>query len=513
MIDFLTGIIDWINGGIGLYAISLLIFTLVFRSLVLPLDVKSRKGMRKMSKVQPKLQEIQKKYANDQVKMQKKQQELMKKEGVSMLSGCLPMLLQYPILLIMFYAMRSVANREMARQVLEAIGSNPYPINASDSFLWIKNIWVADSFFSSIAPAGNQLGMIPKESWTAAISNLNPEQLIALYNGISQYSVNLITPAEWAKAFAALDLDAAQVQSVLTNLNLSTANIQATLSAMNLTGDQIRQLVDALGIAPADMAAILANLNITDLAQVENVTSLFSQIAALDHAPDVNAWFAAFQQIAPADVLDTVSASAAQWQSAYAALDAAQQQIVLAKAGIVNLSQLNPAAYATVAEAQDALKAMGVNLLDFNAEFNTTLQTVAGAYQKSDFYLTYAVSNANQVVSNTWLGNVYWPSNGYMILAVLSLVSQLAMTKINPAADPAAQQQQNSSAASTGKFMKYFFPLLSFYFCVSSYAAFALYWVFSNVYMIGSTLVINKIIDKQEKEQGTATINGEGSIK
>ena len=78
--------------------------------------------------------------------------------------------------------------------------------------------------------------------------------------------------------------------------------------------------------------------------------------------------------------------------------------------------------------------------------------------------------------------------------------------------DPKQQQ-----GAGMTKVMKYFFPAFSFYCCVSSYAAFALYWVFSNIVMITLTFVINKYLDKKEAEDesksANKTVTGEGKIR
>ena len=72
--QFLYGILNGINGLVNNYGISIIIFTILMRMVCMPFDYKSRKGMRKMSLIQPKLNELQKKYGNDKQKMQQKQQ-------------------------------------------------------------------------------------------------------------------------------------------------------------------------------------------------------------------------------------------------------------------------------------------------------------------------------------------------------------------------------------------------------------------------------------------------------
>ena len=98
--------------------------------------------------------------------------------------------------------------------------------------------------------------------------------------------------------------------------------------------------------------------------------------------------------------------------------------------------------------------------------------------------------------------------NGYLLLPILSAVSQIAMTKImgNGSPQPAAEGQPN-----TGKFMQWFFPLFSLWICLGYSAAFALYWVAGNLVSMGQTFAINKYLDK--KEQMAAPVAGEGSVK
>ena len=165
MTDFFSGILNAIYSVVHNYGWTIVIFTMLIKLVLTPFDLKSRKSMRRMEKFQPKLNELQQKYANDKEKLQKKQAELYKKEGINPLGSCLPMLLTFPILFIMFGAMRGVANRELAQSLLliqnaiegltdpEAIRAALPPLSAlAEPFLWIKNIWVSDSPFTSVLP-------------------------------------------------------------------------------------------------------------------------------------------------------------------------------------------------------------------------------------------------------------------------------------------------------------------------------------------------------------------------
>lgn len=80
------------------YAVALILFTIVTKLLLLPLSIKQQKSTIKMQIIQPKLQEIQTKYKNNPQKMNEELQALYAKENYSPMAGCLPMLIQFPIL-------------------------------------------------------------------------------------------------------------------------------------------------------------------------------------------------------------------------------------------------------------------------------------------------------------------------------------------------------------------------------------------------------------------------------
>lgn len=157
--DILRWALDLIYSLVGNYGWAVLIFVLLIRLLMLPLDIKSRRGMKKMQAVQPRIDELNKKYANDKDKLNQKMAELYKKEQINPMSGCLPMLIQLPILFSMFAIMREVADEEVVMMILDikknimAGVQNFQP--QLQGLLWIKNVFQPDSFMSTVVPAAN----------------------------------------------------------------------------------------------------------------------------------------------------------------------------------------------------------------------------------------------------------------------------------------------------------------------------------------------------------------------
>lgn len=81
--------------------------TLIFRILILPLTFKSIKSMKAMQELQPKMKELQEKYKDDREALAKKQMEMFKEHGANPMGGCLPMILQMPIFLLLFRVLRA----------------------------------------------------------------------------------------------------------------------------------------------------------------------------------------------------------------------------------------------------------------------------------------------------------------------------------------------------------------------------------------------------------------------
>ncbi|MDR2268533.1 MAG: membrane protein insertase YidC [Holosporaceae bacterium] len=87
---------------VGNMGLGILLITLLIKLLLLPLANKSYKSMNRMKKIQPKIQALQKKYANDKAKLGQEVSELYKKENINPIGGCMPSLLQSPVLFALY---------------------------------------------------------------------------------------------------------------------------------------------------------------------------------------------------------------------------------------------------------------------------------------------------------------------------------------------------------------------------------------------------------------------------
>lgn len=110
------------------FGITIILFTVVIRVLLLPLSFRQTKSTAKMSAIQPEVKKIQEKYKKDPQKAQQEVMKLYKENDVSPMGGCLPMLIQFPIVIAMFYVLQH--------------------INYGDaSFLWLKPLSSPDKTY------------------------------------------------------------------------------------------------------------------------------------------------------------------------------------------------------------------------------------------------------------------------------------------------------------------------------------------------------------------------------
>ena len=135
------GILGWINRGVVLtvfnfledyglnYGLIILIIAVLIKMVLFPLTYSSYRSMAKMRVLKPEIDELNEKY-DDAMKRQQAQMELYNKAGVSPLGGCLPMLLQFPILIALFqFFPSSIELRQQA-------------------FLWADDLSTYDSIYN-----------------------------------------------------------------------------------------------------------------------------------------------------------------------------------------------------------------------------------------------------------------------------------------------------------------------------------------------------------------------------
>ena len=155
ILQFVLGGLYNINSMFGLvsYGYAIILLTIIVKFLLYPLTVKQVKSMKAMQEIAPKMKKIQEKYKDNPQGMQQKVAALYQEAGVNPLAGCLPLLVQMPILMGMYY---SLYNLE-------------YPSADAAQFLWLPSLSQADPYY--ILPILNVLTTFYQTRQTSDMSN------------------------------------------------------------------------------------------------------------------------------------------------------------------------------------------------------------------------------------------------------------------------------------------------------------------------------------------------------
>lgn len=176
-------IIEQIYSLVQNYGWAIIIFTIIVKLILLPLNIKSQKAMRKQQKVQPILMELQKKYANDKEKLQVETMKVYKENNISMMGGCLPMLIQFPIIIGLYRVIQSPLKYLLR-------------VDFNSAEVMEKVTTIFEGMKTNFA---DKLG---------SLANLNPEQIVKNYQiQLSNWS-GMVNPGdEWSIDFGFLGLD------------------------------------------------------------------------------------------------------------------------------------------------------------------------------------------------------------------------------------------------------------------------------------------------------------------
>ncbi|MDU2236205.1 MAG: YidC/Oxa1 family membrane protein insertase [Fusobacterium periodonticum] len=148
--QFLALLLTTTDKYVGNFGVSIIVVTILIKIALLPLTLKQDKSMKEMKKIQPELEKLKEKYANDKQMLNIKTMELYKEHKVNPLGGCLPLLLQLPILFALFGVLRSgIIPADSSFLWLKLTDKDPYYIlpilNGAVSFFQQKLMGSADS--------------------------------------------------------------------------------------------------------------------------------------------------------------------------------------------------------------------------------------------------------------------------------------------------------------------------------------------------------------------------------
>lgn len=134
-------LLSFLYGFIDNYGITIIVFTIIVKLCLYPLYIKQTKSTARMSEIQPKMAALQRKYANDKETLNIKMAELYKEEKFNPMGGCLPMLIQMPIIMGLFALLRNPMAYMNNDSMLFAV---------HEKFLWIMDLSQPDKWILPI---------------------------------------------------------------------------------------------------------------------------------------------------------------------------------------------------------------------------------------------------------------------------------------------------------------------------------------------------------------------------
>ena len=188
------------------YGIALIIFTVLTKAALFPLSIKQQKSSAKMAVFQPKMAEIQKKYANNKQKQQEELMRLYEEHGYNPMSGCLPALIQFPILLgvidVVYYPLTHILrlNKDVIASLTEIITANMGTVGQPqlqiiaavqdpEKLAWFSSISsdVIEKIQSfDYTLFGLDMGLIPSLGWNWLV-------LVPILSGVTSLLVSMLS--------------------------------------------------------------------------------------------------------------------------------------------------------------------------------------------------------------------------------------------------------------------------------------------------------------------------------
>jgi YidC/Oxa1 family membrane protein insertase len=170
LVDLFVSLLSWTQSNVvGNYGVAIILLTILVRVVTAPLTQRSMKSMKGLSVIAPEMKELQEKFKDDRTRLQQEMMSLYRRKGINPLTamggGCLPMLIQMPFLLALYFALQSSIELRHA----------PF-------MLWIQDLSAPEDFFSvaglPIRPLPLMMGlsMVLQQKLTPTSASADPSQ-------------------------------------------------------------------------------------------------------------------------------------------------------------------------------------------------------------------------------------------------------------------------------------------------------------------------------------------------
>ncbi len=148
--------------------LAIVLLTVIVRSLLFPLTVKQVRSMRAMQDLKPHMDRVRAQFKDNPQRQREEMAKVYQEQGVNPLGGCLPILVQMPIFIGIFYVIRQFGGYSLGDRTVPP----QYPSFHEGGILWFQNLSVADPYY--ILPILSALTMLAATEITA--KNIDPQQ-------------------------------------------------------------------------------------------------------------------------------------------------------------------------------------------------------------------------------------------------------------------------------------------------------------------------------------------------
>lgn len=205
-LNWIGKLIYGLIGGIGIVGVGIIVFTLILKTIVLPLDIYSRIKTKKqaliMERMRPQMEKLQKQYANDKNMYNQKVMELQKASGYSMFGACLPMIVSLVIFIVVFSAFSTYsqfANLDSYNHMVDKYNGvvQAYVYDETENPQgFLQTVWIAPDGTQVLVESEKQEGVKYKTDYTVK----SYENFISAYNADNETAYT--TEAEVFNALA-----------------------------------------------------------------------------------------------------------------------------------------------------------------------------------------------------------------------------------------------------------------------------------------------------------------------
>lgn len=178
ILEILISLFEYVHQGVSAIfsnqnlsvGFTIIIFVIIIKTILLPLNVKQIKSSIIMQKIQPEVKQLQAKYKNDPQKLNAEVMKFYKEKGASPMSGCLPMLVQWPVLIAMFWVFQSGTLSSLLTET---------------GFLWIGSLKRPDYVLAILSAATTYFSMhITSQGQQVAENAPNPKSMNIIMSGM-----------------------------------------------------------------------------------------------------------------------------------------------------------------------------------------------------------------------------------------------------------------------------------------------------------------------------------------